>query len=145
MDSTWLPQFGWHLDTVHVIMQPQRQCVEVGVVHSELVKQQCRANGFVCVPVGCFTIDRRLAEVLPLAKLGADNLGKESRPFHSSPVTPAAVPNGCCWFYWLEIGPLKQSSMRASHWECYRDYMCWLNRPRVYSNMADVTFGEHFK
>lgn len=129
--------------TVHTVIQSQWQCVRISAVHSEHVKQQYWANG--CVPVGCFTINRRVAKVLPFTNLGADNMGKESRQCHSSPVTPAPVPNGCCWFNWLETGPLKQNRVRASRWECYRDKTRWYNRPLVYSNMADVTFREHSK
>lgn len=40
---------------------------------------------FLCVPVGCFTIDRRVAQVLPFTNLGADNTAEaESR--HSATV-----------------------------------------------------------
>ncbi|CAB1457479.1 unnamed protein product [Pleuronectes platessa] len=52
------------------------QRVRISAVHSEHVKQQYWANGFPVWLVGCFPIDRRVAQVLPFTTLGADNAGK---------------------------------------------------------------------
>lgn len=138
------PQSGCHFRCSALI--PLRdgfrwqQRVGISTVHS-----RPGLMDFLCVPVGCSTINRRVAQVLPFTNLEADNEGKESRLCHSAPVTPAPVPNGCCWFNWLETGPLKQNRVRPSRWECYTDTTRRYNWPLVYSDTADVTFPEHFK
>lgn len=125
------------------IYDAQWRWVRISAVHSEHVKQQYLANGLNVHPCGFFHYWRESV----WSHSQSSQLitwGRAADWGCSSTVTQLPVPNGGCWFYWLEIGSLKQNGVEVSHWQRYRDGVWWQTWPLVYSDMADVTYGENW-